>query len=146
LTYFFHIQLRTRLERDLISGKLAVKDLPDAWNAGMKELLGVEPANNAQGCLQDVHWFVGKFGYFPSYTMGHIIAAQIHDRMKRDIQNIPELMEQGDFLPVQAWLAERIYGKGRLMRTDQLLENVTGSKLTPGPLIAHLQERYLVAA
>ena len=75
-----------------------------------------------------------------------MIAAQMHDRMKRDIQNIPELMQQGDFLPVQAWLADRIYQKGRLMRTDQLLENVTGSKLNPGPLIAHLQERYLANA
>lgn len=146
LTYFFHILLRMRLERDMISGKLAVKELPDAWNAGMKELLGVEPATNAQGCLQDVHWFVGKFGYFPSYTLGHIVAAQIHDRMKRDIQNIPELMKQGDFLPIQAWLADRIYSKGRLMRTDELLESVTGSRITPGPLIAHLQERYLTAA
>jgi carboxypeptidase Taq len=146
LSYFFHILLRMRLERDLIAGRLAVKELPDAWNAGMKELLGVEPKTNAQGCLQDVHWFVGKFGYFPAYTLGHMIAAQIHDRMKRDIQNIPELMKSGDFLPVQAWLADRIYSKGRLMRTDALLEKVTGSRLTPGPLIAHLQERYLTAA
>lgn len=146
LSYFFHILLRMRLERDMIAGRLAVKDLPDAWNAGMKELLGVEPKTNAQGCLQDVHWFVGKFGYFPAYTLGHMIAAQIHDRMKRDIQNIPELMKSGDFLPVQAWLADRIYSKGRLMRTDGLLEKVTGSRLTPGPLIAHLQERYLTAA
>ncbi len=146
LTYFFHILLRMRLERDMIGGRLAVKDLPDAWNAGMKELIGIEPTTHAQGCLQDVHWFVGKFGYFPAYTLGHMIAAQIHDRMKRDIQNIPELMKTGDFLPIQAWLADRIYSKGRLMRTDALLENVTGSRLSPGPLIAHLQERYLVAA
>jgi carboxypeptidase Taq len=146
VTYFFHILLRTRLERQLISGKLKVKDLPDAWNAGMKELLGVEPKTHAQGCLQDVHWFVGKFGYFPSYTYGHVIAAQLHDRMKRDIQNIPELMKAGDFGPVQAWLADRIYTKGRLLRTDALLEGVTGSKLTPGPFINHIQERYLSAA
>lgn len=145
LSYFFHVLLRMRLERDMIGGRLAVKDLPDAWNAGMKELLGVEPKTNAQGCLQDVHWFVGKFGYFPAYTLGHMIAAQIHDRMKRDIQNIPELMKAGDFLPIQAWLLDRIYSKGRLMRTDALLEKVTGARLSPGPLIAHLQERYLSA-
>jgi carboxypeptidase Taq len=146
LTYFFHIRLRMKLERDMIAGRLAVRELPEAWNAGMKEFLGVEPQTHAQGCLQDVHWFVGKFGYFPAYTMGHMIAAQIYDRMKRDIQNIPDLMRAGDFLPIQAWLADRIYSKGRLMRTDALLENVTGSRLTPGPLIAHLQERYLNAA
>lgn len=146
VTYFFHVQLRMRLERDLIAGRLAVKDLPEAWNAGMKELLGVEPKTNAQGCLQDVHWFVGKFGYFPSYTLGHMIAAQIHEKMKKDIQNIPELMASGDFMPVQMWLADRIYRNGRLMRTDELLEDVTGAKLTPGPLIAHLQDRYLEVA
>ncbi|MFA5593137.1 MAG: carboxypeptidase M32 [Micavibrio sp.] len=145
ITYFFHILLRMRLEKDLIAGRLSVKELPDAWNAGMKELLGVEPQTHAQGCLQDVHWFVGKFGYFPSYTMGQMMAAQIYDKMKKDIQNIPELMASGDFLPVQAWLAERIYAKGRLMRTDELLETVTGSRLTPGPLINHLQDRYLAA-
>lgn len=146
VTYFFHILLRTRLERDLIGGRLTVKDLPDAWNAGMKELLGVEPTTYANGCLQDVHWFVGKFGYFPSYTLGHMIAAQIHDKMKKDIQNIPELMTAGDFMPVQMWLADRIYRNGRLRRTDELLEEVTGSRLTPGPLIAHLQDRYLDVA
>ncbi len=146
VTYFFHIRLRMKLERDMIAGRLAVKDLPDAWNAGMKELLGVEPKTHAQGCLQDVHWFVGKFGYFPSYTIGHMIAAQIYDKMKRDIQNIPELMLQGDFIPVQMWLADRIYRQGRLMRTDDLLEHVTGTKLTPGPLISHLQDRYLEVA
>ena len=146
VTYFFHILLRTRLERDLIAGRLPVKDLPEAWNAGMKSLLGIEPQNHAQGCLQDVHWFVGKFGYFPAYTLGHIMAAQIFDKMKKDIQNIPELMEAGDFLPVQSWLSERIYAKGRLSRTDDLLEEVTGARPTPGPLIAHLQDRYLEAA
>jgi carboxypeptidase Taq len=146
VTYFFHVLLRMRLERDMIAGRLAVKDLPDAWNAGIKELLGVEPKTHAQGCLQDVHWFVGKFGYFPSYTLGHMMAAQLHDKMKKDIQNIPELMAQGDFMPIQMWLADRIYRNGRLMRTDELLESVTGAKLTPGPLIAHLQDRYLEAA
>ncbi len=145
VTYFFHILLRMRLERDMIAGRLKVKELPDAWNAGMKELLGVEPQTYAQGCLQDVHWFVGKFGYFPSYTIGHMAAAQIHDKMKREIQNIPELMAAGDFMPIQQWLAGRIYSQGRLKRTDELLEEVTGAKLTPGPLINHLQDRYLEA-
>lgn len=146
VTYFFHIRHRMRLERDMIAGRLKVKDLPEAWNAGMKELLGVEPTTHAQGCLQDVHWFVGKFGYFPAYTLGHMIAAQINDKMKREIQNIPELMASGDFMPIQQWLSKKIYNQGRLFRTDDLLMEVTGSKLTPGPLINHLQDRYLEAA
>lgn len=146
LTYFFHIALRTRLEREMISGKLHVKDLPDAWNAGIKDYLGVEPTTYAQGCLQDVHWFVGKFGYFPAYTLGHMAAAQIYDRMKKDMQNIPDLMREGDFMPVRDWLNDRIYTKGRLKRTDELLESVTGAPLGPAALISHLQERYLPAA
>lgn len=146
VTYFFHVLVRMRLEKDLIAGRLSVKELPDAWNAAMKTHLGVEPQTYAQGCLQDVHWFVGKFGYFPSYTIGHMAAAQIHDKMKKDIQNIPELMAAGDFMPIQAWLAEKVYAQGRLRRMDELLEDVTGSRLTPGPLISHLQDRYLEAA
>lgn len=145
VTYFFHILHRMRLEKDLIAGRLKVKDLPEAWNAGIKDLLGVEPQTHAQGCLQDVHWFVGKFGYFPAYTMGHMMAAQIHDKMKLDIQNIPQLMGAGDFMPIQAWLLDKIYRNGRLMRSDDLLDSVTGAKLTPAPLINHLQERYLGA-
>lgn len=143
VTYFFHIRLRTNLERELISGRLQVKDLPDAWNAGMKDLLGVEPKTYAEGCLQDVHWFVGKFGYFPAYTLGHMMATQVHERMKRDIQNIPERIGSGDFAPVRDWLNDRIHCKGRLMRTDELLEDVTGAKLGPGALLNHLEERYL---
>lgn len=146
VTYFSHIKMRTALERDLISGRLKVKDLPDAWNAAIKKITGVEPKTHAQGCLQDVHWFVGKFGYFPSYTLGHMMAAQIHDRMKQDLQNIPELVRKGNFLPIQQWLEVNIHSKGRLKRTDQLLEEVTGSTLSVTPLVNHLEERYLSAA
>lgn len=146
VTYFFHIRLRTRLEREMISGKLKVKDLPESWNAGIKDLLGVVPETYAQGCLQDVHWFVGKFGYFPSYTIGHMYAAQIHDRMKRDLQNIPGLMRDGNFLPVRDWLHDKIYQQGRLKRPSALMEDVTGGPLSPTPLLHHLENRYLMSA
>ena len=146
VTYFSHINLRTKLERELIGGRLEVKDLPDAWNAEIKEITGIEPETHAQGCLQDVHWFVGKFGYFPSYTLGHMMAAQIYDQMKRDLQNIPELVSQGNFRPIQEWLGTHIHAKGRSKRTDELLEEVTGSTLSVAPLINHLEERYLAAA
>lgn len=146
VTYFLHVLFRTQLERDLIAGRLEVKDLPDAWNASMKKYLGIEPKTNAEGCLQDVHWFVGKFGYFPSYTLGHMIAAQIHNRMKRDLQNIPDLMRQGNFLPVQGWLHDNIHMQGRLKTTDELMESVTGASLGIGPLTGHLKERYLGVA
>ncbi len=146
VSYFYHIKMRMKLERDLIAGRLEVKDLPDAWNAEVKKISGVEPETNAQGCLQDVHWFVGKFGYFPSYTLGHMMAAQIHEKMKRDLQNIPELISEGNFLPIRDWLGTHIHSKGRLQRTDKLLEEVTGEKLSAAPLVRHLEERYLQAA
>ncbi len=146
VTYFYHINMRQKLERDLIAGRLKVKDLPDAWNAEVKSFTGQEPANYAEGCLQDVHWFVGKFGYFPSYTLGHMMAAQIFKAMKRDIQNIPDLIRQGDFKPLLQWLGTNVHSKGRLMRTDRLMEEVTGSRLQNTALLNHFEERYLQAA
>ncbi len=146
VTYFLHILLRIRLERDLIAGRLKVKDLPDAWNAGMKETFGIEPKTYAEGCLQDVHWFVGKFGYFPAYTLGHMMAAQMHDSMKKDLQNIPELVQNGEFGAIREWIGTHIHAKGRLNRTDALIEDVTGAPLSINPLVNHLKERYLQAA
>lgn len=146
VTYFYHINMRTKLERDLIGGKLTVDDLPDAWNAETKKFTGTEPQTHAEGCLQDVHWFVGKFGYFPSYTLGHMMAAQFYARMKKDLQNMPELVRSGNFLPIRDWLGANIHAKGRLLRTDRLLEQVTGSDLGVSPLIQHFEDRYLATA
>ena len=146
ITYFYHIDMRMRLERDMVSGKLAVKDLPDAWNAEIKKFTGKEPETHARGCLQDVHWFVGKFGYFPSYTLGHMMAAQIKQRMEKDIQNIPELLSAGEFEPIQQWLGKNIHAKGRLLRPDALMNDLTGMELSEKPLLDHLETRYLQAA
>ena len=146
VTYFFHIYLRMKLERALMNGTLKVKDLPEAWNAEVKETLGIEPDENDHGCLQDVHWFVGKFGYFPAYTLGHMMAAQLHAKMRRDIQDLPECLRAGDFKPILTWLNLNVHRKGRLMRRDDLLQEVTGSKLSINPLVNHLEDRYLHAA
>ncbi|MEM9470158.1 MAG: hypothetical protein AAF988_08345 [Pseudomonadota bacterium] len=146
ISYFFHIDLRTQLERSLINGKLKVSDLPEAWNEGIKQRLNVKPKNHQEGCLQDVHWFVGKFGYFPSYTFGHAMAAQFYNTMKKEIQNIPELLRQGQFKPIKEWLNKNIHEKGRLYRTDQLVQTITGAPLSSNALIQHMEERYLDAA
>lgn len=146
ITYFFHVKLRFDLERDLFSGALKIKDLPEAWNAGLKDMLGVEVKSHKEGVLQDVHWFVGKFGYFPAYVVGHMMAAQIHDRMKKDVQNIPGLLRQGNFLPVRDWLNDNVHKHGRLKRPGQLIEEVTGTPLNSSALISHLQDRYLPAS
>ncbi|NCO03623.1 MAG: carboxypeptidase M32 [Alphaproteobacteria bacterium] len=146
ISYFFHIDLRMQLERQLISGSLKVKDLPEAWNEGLFKRLGVRPTSYANGCLQDVHWFVGKFGYFPSYTLGHAMGAQFYMQMKKEIQNIPGLMREGDFKPITKWLNTNIHSKGRLMRMDELMIDVTGAALNANALINHLENRYLSAA
>lgn len=145
-TYFYHINMRMKLERKLINRTLKVKDLPDAWNAEVKKFTGKEPSTNAQGCLQDVHWFVGKFGYYPAYSLGHMMAAQLNATMKRDIQNLPELIAAGDFAPITKWLNTHIHGQGRLQKTNQLLQSVTGKPLNSNALIHHLEDRYLRAA
>ena len=146
VTYFYHVNMRMKLERDLIAGRLKIDDLPDAWNAEVKSFTGTEPENLAEGCLQDVHWFVGKFGYFPSYTLGHLMAAQFYAAMKRDIQNMPELIRKGQYQPINDWLGNNIHQKGRLQRTDELIREVTGSDLKVQPLISHIEDRYLSAA
>jgi|GEM_PF-11167 len=146
VTYFYHIQMRMKLERDLIAGRLKIDDLPDAWNAEIKEFAGVEPTSLADGCLQDVHWFVGKFAYFPSYTLGHMMAAQFNSAMTKEIQNIPDLIRRGDYAPINQWLGRHIHQKGRLQRVDKLIKDVTGASLKTDALIHHLEDRYLHAA
>ena len=109
----------------------------------MHNKLGIMPQNHAEGVLQDVHWFVGKFGYFQSYTLGHMVAAQIFEKMRTDIPQIFEKIERGDFRQVQYWLHKNIYSKGSLMPADALLKDVTGYKPSPDFLISHLENRYL---
>lgn len=143
VTYFLHILHRFKLERQLISGKLAVKDLPEAWRASMKDLLGVEPDNHAEGVLQDAQWFTGKFGYFPSYTLGHMIAAQFYEAMNRDLGDVPQMIKDGNFLPIRDWLNVNIHEKGRLIPTYDLIREVTGSDLSHEALVRHIKARYL---
>lgn len=143
VTYFLHIYMRTQLERQLISGELAVKDLPEAWAAQCKTLFGKRPTTPAEGCLQDVHWFVGKIGYFPSYALGHMMAAQLYDALLRDIPHLPALLRAGDFRETHQWLNNNIYSKGRLQRTDDLLQSITGQPLQVDSLIRHIRRRYL---
>jgi len=146
VTYFYHIKMRMELERALISGDLSVDDLPQAWAEKISQFCDDVPDCPAKGCLQDVHWFVGKFGYYPAYAMGHMMATQIESRMKKDIQNIPDLIRQGQFQPIKQWLNEHIHSNGRLVRGDDLIESVTGQKLSAQPLLNHIEERYLKAA
>jgi carboxypeptidase Taq len=143
LTYPAHVILRFRLEQALLSGDLAVADLPGAWNDGLTALLGITPPNDAQGCLQDIHWFDGAIGYFPSYTLGAMAAAQLMAAARRALPMLDDSLAQGDFSPLSGWLATHIHGQGASLEFNELLQAATGEILNPAAFEARLTSRYL---
>ena len=143
VTYPAHVILRYRLEQAMIAGDLALGDLPAAWNDGMKTLLGVVPPDDRDGCLQDIHWPGGAWGYFPTYTLGAMTAAQLFDAAKRAQPEIPSRMRAGDFAPLLGWLRTHVHAKGSLLSSVELLTAATGRKLDPAVFKRHLAQRYL---
>lgn len=142
VTYGLHIMLRFELERRLIDGKLAIRDVPDAWNASMQEMLGVTPPDDAQGCLQDIHWASGIFGYFPTYQLGNVYAAQLFEAAQRDIPELQEEFRAGRFQPLLSWLREHIHQHGRRYTPAQLLERATGRGPDATPYVAYLKNKF----
>ena len=140
--YNLHILLRFELEQRLFGGELAVADLPAAWNALSQELLGLAPPSDKQGVLQDVHWSGGAFGYFPSYCLGNMIAAQLWFTVLKTLPGLETDFEKGDFSRLLGWLRTHIHEQGRRYDTLALVRNVTGEELTPKYLLRYLQERY----
>lgn len=145
VTYPAHIIVRTRLERAMMAGELAVADLPGAWNEGMKELLGITPPDDRRGCLQDIHWPGGDFGYFPTYTMGAMAAAQLAEAAHRQDATIMRSIARGDFGPLIGWLRRNVHAKASLLTTDELVEAATGRPLDAESFKSHLGRRYLAA-
>ena len=143
VTYPAHVILRYRLERAMIAGDLALADLPGAWAEGMKELLGVTPPNDRVGCLQDIHWPSGGWGYFPTYTLGAMTAAQLFAAAKSAVPDLLGAISRGDFGPLVAWLRANVHGHGSLYGTDELLTRATGAPLDASAFKAHLKARYL---
>ena len=144
VTYPMHIVLRFELEQALISGDLAVADLPDAWNSKMEAYLGVNTlGNDANGCMQDVHWPAGLFGYFPTYTLGAMTAAQLYAAMELQIQDAETQVARGEFGEIVGWLRNNVHSKGCLMDQDSLLRAVTGEPLSADAFLNHLRRRYL---
>jgi carboxypeptidase Taq len=143
VTYPAHIILRYRLETAMIAGDLALSDLPGAWNDGMKALLGIAPPDDRQGCLQDIHWPDGAWGYFPTYTLGAMAAAQLYRAAKRADPAIEPAIARGDFSPLLAWLGRNVHAKGSLATTDEVLEVATGARLDDADFRAHLEARYI---
>lgn len=144
VTYPAHVILRYRLEKALIAGDLALADLPGAWNDGMRDLLGVVPPDDRRGCLQDIHWPGGGWGYFPTYTLGAMTAAQLFDAAARAVPDIRPALARGDFAPLVGWLRDKVHGQGCLPpSTDALLEHATGRPLDAAVFRRHLEARYL---
>ncbi|MEO5372964.1 MAG: carboxypeptidase M32 [Alphaproteobacteria bacterium] len=142
VTYPAHVILRYRLEQALVAGTMEVRDLPDAWGQGMRTLLGLTPPDDRLGCLQDIHWYAGAFGYFPTYTLGAMTAAQLFDAACRADPDVMPGLERGDFTPLLGWLRPHVHGMGSLLSTDDLLTQATGRPLDASVFKDHLRRRY----
>lgn len=143
VTYPLHVILRYRLEKDMIAGKLEIRDLPEAWNEGFKAILGVVPPDFARGCMQDIHWFEGYFGYFPTYALGAMTAAQFWVQAEKDVPDLRLQIRKGNVTAFTNWLLENIHRQGCLYKPNDLVARVTGRALDPAVFKAHLEQRYL---
>ena len=143
VTYPAHVILRYRLEKAMLTDDLALADLPGAWNDGMKELLGIIPPDDRLGCLQDLHWYDGAWGYFPTYTLGAMTAAQLYDAAKSSVSGLEQSIQEGDFSPLLAWLRDNVHGKGRSVGPNDILQQATGRPLDAAVFKQHLKQRYL---
>ncbi|HUG72464.1 MAG TPA: carboxypeptidase M32 [Steroidobacteraceae bacterium] len=146
LTYSMHVLLRYGIEKDLLEGKLAVRDLPGAWDRGMRDRLEVTPGDAAEGCLQDVHWAHGAFGYFPSYAIGTVVAAQLYESLRAEQPALDQQLERGEFGVITGWLAANVHAAGARLAPLDLVHEVTGKPLTAAPALRYLEARYLEEA
>ncbi|HWI29542.1 MAG TPA: carboxypeptidase M32 [Stellaceae bacterium] len=145
VTYPAHVILRYRLERALIAGELAPEDLPAAWNDAMRVLLGVVPPSDREGCLQDIHWYDGAWGYFPTYTLGAMTAAQLFDAARRADARVVPGIARGDFAPLLAWLRENVHQKASRYSTAEIVAQASGRPLDAATYERHIERRYVAA-
>ena len=143
VTYGLHVILRFEIELELIEGKLKIKDLPEAWKAKMKDLLGIVPKNDREGCLQDVHWSAGLFGYFPTYALGSMWAAQLFAAFKKQTPSWESEIISGNFTSLHKWLSQNVWRHGRRYTSDELLTQATGTCATHGPFVSYLTDKYI---
>jgi carboxypeptidase Taq len=142
LTYNLHIVLRFEMERALLQGSLAVRDVPGVWNGKMKEMFGITPPNDTLGCLQDIHWSMGAVGYFPTYALGKLYAAQFFEQALKDIPDLWNRIGANDHRPLLHWLREKIHRHGRRYRAGELVHNVTGKSLTIQPFVHYVSRKF----
>ena len=142
VTYNLHILLRFEMEQALMNGGLKAVDVPGAWNETFEKYFGITPPDDAHGCLQDIHWSFGGIGYFPTYTLGNLYAAQLFEQARVDVGDLDAQFAAGDFLPLKTWLNEKIHQPGQKYRASELVEVVTGKPLSSAPLIRHLKTKF----
>ncbi|EKN66877.1 carboxypeptidase M32 [Schinkia azotoformans] len=142
LTYPLHVMVRYEIEKGLFNDEIEVKDLPVIWNQKMEEYLGVTPKHDGEGVLQDVHWAGGSFGYFPSYALGYIYAAQFRAALLKDLPNLGDLLKAGNLVLIKEWLAENIHQYGKIKKPLEIVKDVTGEGLNSNYLIQYLEEKY----
>lgn len=142
VTYNLHVMIRYEIEKALINGEIKVSELPRVWNEKMKEYLGITPPNDTKGVLQDVHWAGGSFGYFPSYTLGNIFAAQLYNTAKKEIRDFDTLISKGELISIKKWLSEKIHKFGKLMEPSEIIKEATGEDINPTYLIDYLESKY----
>jgi carboxypeptidase Taq len=143
LTYPLHILLRYELEKKLLSGELAVRDLPQAWNDSMEQRLEVRPSGANDGCLQDIHWALGSFGYFPSYVFGAVIAAQLWESLRAQLPELDIQVGRGDFSGLFGWLRDNVHSLGAKVTVKELMKHATGQPLSANALLRYLEHKYL---
>ena len=142
ISYNLHLLVRFEIEVEIITGKLDVKNLPEAWKAKYEEYLGIVPPTDSLGCMQDVHWSKGSIGYFPTYSYGNLIGVQIHNRMLSELPNCDELIQSGNFRPILEWLTEKVYGYGKLMPPKYLVEHIVGEPMKAQPWIDYATTKF----
>ena len=142
VTYNLHVMIRYEIEKALINKEVQVAELPRIWNEKMKEYLGVEPKDEKEGVLQDVHWSGGSFGYFPSYTLGNIYSAQIYNTIRKQFDDFDELIKAGELIKIKEWLGQNIHKHGKLLTPAEILKSVTGEEINPSYLIDYLENKY----
>jgi len=140
-TYNLHVMLRFELEQAMLSGEVGAADVPAAWNERMKNYLGLTPPDDARGCLQDIHWSGGAIGYFPTYTLGNLYAAQLFEQARKDLGDLDAMFARGEFAPLLGWLRKNIHSRGKRYLARDLVRRVTGSDLSPEPLLRHLRAK-----
>ncbi len=145
LTYPVHIMLRYELERKILEGALPVADLPEAWNANLEQRLNIRPTNDVDGCLQDIHWAVGHFGYFPSYALGAVIAGQLNEALRAERPSLDAEIAAGQFGGVMDWLRDNVHGVGARLPVQELIKQATGKPLTAAAYLRYLEAKYLEA-